>query len=220
MRKNMKTIWLTRHGETQWNTVRRMQGQLNSPLTDNGIRQAEQLAKWLAKEDIDVIYTSPLERAYKTALILRGNRNIPVISHVDLKEIHLGDWQGKCVSDVERSEPEKHEAFWYMPDRYVATSGEDFHDVRQRIQHFCEEVIAQDIHTNILIVAHAIVLKSFIAYTQGLPISELWSGIKLKPTSITKSIYNKDKFSYEYIGCVDHYQDQSNYDGWFIDDKK
>ncbi len=86
----MKTIWLTRHGETQWNTVRRMQGQLNSPLTDNGIRQAEQLAKWLAKEDIDVIYTSPLERAYKTALILRGNRNIPVISHVDLKKFILG----------------------------------------------------------------------------------------------------------------------------------
>ena len=217
----MKTIWLTRHGETEWNTVRRMQGQLNSPLTNQGLRQAEELSKWLENEQIDIIYSSPLERAHKTAKIIRGERNIPIVFNADLKEIHLGEWQGKLVHEMEVNEPEKYKVFWSTPEQYIATSGESFYDVRKRIQHFCEEVIGQEQHQNILIVAHAIVLKSFITYTQGLPISNLWNGVKIKPTSITKIIYNNQTYDYEYIGRTDHYQNQnpSEHNSWFIDEK-
>ncbi len=213
----MKTIWLTRHGETEWNTIRKMQGQLNSALTDNGIQQAKNLSKWIENERIDIIYTSPLKRAYDTATILKGHRDIPIVAHEDLMEINLGQWQGQCISDVKAQEPEKHQAFWFTPDKYQATSGEDFYDVRKRVQRFCQEVLDTENNKNILIVAHAIVLKSFIAYTKNLPVSKLWTGERLKPTSISKSTYMERKFSYAYIGKTEHYDQESGQGGWFID---
>ena len=63
-------IYLTRHGETEWNVQRRTQGVQNIPLTDKGIRQAEELALRLANQSITYIYSSILERAYHTAAII------------------------------------------------------------------------------------------------------------------------------------------------------
>ena len=88
----MVTVYLTRHGQTVWNLDKRLQGSGNSELTDHGIEQAEQLKKRVDSIQLDTIYTSPLERARKTANIIRGNRNIEIIEVDAFKEISFGEY--------------------------------------------------------------------------------------------------------------------------------
>jgi len=74
------TLYLARHGETLWNVEGRLQGHLDSPLTEVGKRQAGWLRRSLESIPFDAIYTSPSGRAYHTAEILRGDRNVDIIT--------------------------------------------------------------------------------------------------------------------------------------------
>ena len=71
----MTEILLIRHGETEWNAAGLFRGRADIALNENGIRQAELLAEYLSEKKIDVIYASPLERARKTAEIIRDPGN-------------------------------------------------------------------------------------------------------------------------------------------------
>ena len=161
-----KLLYLTRHGETQWNTVRRMQGQKNSPLTELGIKQARWLAEALKETRIDVIYCSPLGRAYETAVILSESVGAPIICCNDLKELYFGSWEGQLKEDIEKKYKETDYFFWNEPEKYIPTDGETLSELKERGIRFLEEVLMKSTYENILVVAHAIVLKSFLALTQ------------------------------------------------------
>ena len=79
-------IYFLRHGETKWNTRGRIQGQKNTRLSEKGLEQARLTAEGMKDIPFDIIYSSPLERAYETAQIVRGERNIPIIRDDRLKE--------------------------------------------------------------------------------------------------------------------------------------
>ena len=73
-------IYLLRHGETRWNKRSKLQGQVDIPLAPEGIEQAEVTAEGMKDIPFDYIFASPLKRAYKTAQIVRGNREIEIMS--------------------------------------------------------------------------------------------------------------------------------------------
>lgn len=73
-------IYLTRHGQTLWNIENRLQGRGNSKLTEEGKGRAEMLSKRMKNIHIDTIYSSPLERAFITANIIKGDRDIEIIT--------------------------------------------------------------------------------------------------------------------------------------------
>ncbi len=129
----MTRLLITRHGETQWDTEKRMQGRSDSPLTAHGIWQAQQLAGRLKGERIDAIYSSPTPRAARTAEILKGSRNLKVQLLDDLMEINLGDWEGQKFSEVDRLFPEQSHAFWHAPHLYHREGVEPYYDVRERL---------------------------------------------------------------------------------------
>src|SRR4028118_821913 len=92
---------LVRHGESEWNRTGRYQGQADAPLSDLGLRQADALANRLQHEHIDAIYTSPLQRARKTAeAIARFHPHVPFVQDEALMEIHHGVWQGLLATEV------------------------------------------------------------------------------------------------------------------------
>src|SRR3989337_2728452 len=98
---------LVRHGESEWNRIGRYQGQADAPLSDLGLRQADALANRLRHEQIDAIYTSPLQRARKTAeAIARFHPEIPFTEDPGLHEIHHGEWQGLLAHEVREKYPE------------------------------------------------------------------------------------------------------------------
>jgi len=94
------TILLARHGETDWNRERRVQGHSDTPLNDTGRAQARALADELAGEAIDAVYSSDLARAYETARIVADSRGLEVTALRDFRERHFGTWEGMTDDEV------------------------------------------------------------------------------------------------------------------------
>lgn len=95
----MTYICLIRHGETEWNSLGKIQGRTDIPLNDNGIRQAEQCRDYLKSLDWDLIITSPLLRAKETAAIINQAVNLPMIVMEEFMERSFGDAEGKTKEE-------------------------------------------------------------------------------------------------------------------------
>ena len=87
-------LYIVRHGKTEWNGKGRIQGWSDIELTDEGRAAARKTAEALKDLHIDAIYASPLKRAYETACILRGKREMPVIKDERIKEVGFGVLEG------------------------------------------------------------------------------------------------------------------------------
>jgi probable phosphoglycerate mutase len=95
------TIVLVRHGETDWNRERRFQGHADPSLNDVGRAQALELARILAGEPFERVYSSPLRRALETAEIVAAGRGVAVEPDETLLEVDVGSWSGLTVDEVE-----------------------------------------------------------------------------------------------------------------------
>ena len=103
------TIVIARHGETAWNIEDKIQGHSNSDLTELGIEQTHQLNEELAHFPFAAIYSSDLERAYKTAQILGERRSILVIRRKELRERNFGPYEGTTKENLKRLDLESDE---------------------------------------------------------------------------------------------------------------
>ena len=182
----MTTLYLTRHGETVWNTQKRMQGWNDSPLTELGVKQAKWLGERLEKEIIDVIYASPSGRAFKTAEIVRRNKNIEIIPRDNLREINMGNLEGKDQECLMREYENEIHNFWNAPSVYVPCNGETFTEVQDRAVEEIMNIAKENEGKNILVVTHTVVLKCFMAYVNNQPIDKIWDPPYTHQTSLTK----------------------------------
>jgi broad specificity phosphatase PhoE len=90
----MTTVYLARHGESDWNVERRWQGHADRPLTERGREQAELLAGRLADVKLDAVYASDLRRAWETAQAVAATRGLEVVRLPELREVDVGSWSG------------------------------------------------------------------------------------------------------------------------------
>ena len=102
----MTTILLARHGETDWDVERRVQGHSDTPLNDRGREQARKLAGELAGMQVDAVYSSDLVRAHETARIVAEQRGLDVTAIRDLRERHFGTWEGLTDEEIFARYPE------------------------------------------------------------------------------------------------------------------
>lgn len=179
-------IYLIRHGETEWNKERRIQGHKNIALSDVGRKQAEQLASHLWSVKFDAIYTSDLWRAQETARIVAGKHQLPVTSSVDFRERYCGEWEGRTVDELVSKYPD-----WEMIRPVGGKYGvEPTGQVQNRFRRKCESLATQHLGGQIAIVAHGFCISAFLeAITKGAygPKSE-----RLLNTSCTHLIYRED----------------------------
>lgn len=125
---------LIRHGESVGNREGFWQGQLDYPLTANGVKQARLLAEWLADEKIDALYSSDLVRAKKTAEFIAAYHGLPVTTTPLLREINLGRFQGLTRKQVEERYPEWAHVDWHQSGlEDVEQIGELFHRAKEFI---------------------------------------------------------------------------------------
>ena len=89
-------LYLIRHGLTVWNAAGKLQGNTDIELNEQGREAAGQLGIQLDNVSFDIIYSSPLIRAYETACLIRGNRNIPIVRDKRLRELSFGEKEGVC----------------------------------------------------------------------------------------------------------------------------
>lgn len=201
----MTTILVTRHGETQWNTLRRMQGHLDSPLTEMGENQAAWLGDRLKDIKIDHIYSSPSGRAFKTAEIVNQHQGLKIQTSDALKEIYLGEWEGKQVVEIEAYDPERFNHFWHHPEKFSPKDSESFESVIARSGKFLEWVAETHPNETVLLVAHAVVLKSMIAYLNQTPLQNFWEGPFMNSTCLNRFQKNKEGWEITMLGDTSHF---------------
>lgn len=195
----MKTkVYITRHGETEWNTQGRFQGFANSDLTELGVKQAIWLEQRIRNLDIDIIYSSPTGRAYETTKILEKSRGIGIITHDGLREINVGCWEGKTQDEIRELSTDNHFNFWNKPSLYIPSEGaETYEAMADRSFATINEIIKNNQGKRILIVTHTIVIKTFMSKLEGRDIDTIWNPPFVKQTSLTEIDFDND--SYEII---------------------
>jgi 2,3-bisphosphoglycerate-dependent phosphoglycerate mutase len=148
----------------------RQQGHLDSPLTANGIRQAQLLAGGLARKSIDLLFSSDLGRAMQTAEIIAGRLSLDVHSDARLREGHLGIMQGLTREEFEERYPEEASRFNAREPDYVLPGGESLGRLFNRNIGCAEEIIRNHPGKSILIVGHGGVLRSFFHKAMHTPL--------------------------------------------------
>lgn len=178
-------IYITRHGETEWNKEGRMQGWKNSNLTEDGIKNAKKLGKRLKHVDFDCIYCSPLGRAVDTAKYIRQDKKTEIVLVDSLKEMGFGKWEGMEQERIMEFYPTEYFNFWNKPHLYNPIEGESFEELFERVKDVLNQTIRNSAGGNILIVSHAVVIKVIYSIIKGHPLEELWGPPFLQGTSLT-----------------------------------
>ena len=165
----MQTIFLVRHGETAWNAEDRMQGQVQHVrLNEKGIRQSKLLANRLAGENIDVVYSSPMERALQTAEIISEVHGVSIITHSGLAERTHGSVDGMTRKEFRQKHPKVWEVYNKTRELPGIEGAESTKDLEERGFKAFEEIVKGNPGKNILIVAHGGIAKNIIMHLTGM----------------------------------------------------
>ena len=160
------TIYIVRHGQTEWNLLGKTQGHGNSDLTPKGIEQAELLADSMTKYPIDYIYSSDLGRAYQTAEIIGNKLNIEVEKTEALREMNFGTWEGRIIKDIIEEDPELYKMWRNEPHLAKIPQGETLSQIKERTDAFIKEINEKYDGKHIVLVTHSlcarIMLLSFL----------------------------------------------------------
>ncbi|MDR6553488.1 histidine phosphatase family protein [Paenibacillus qinlingensis] len=206
------TIYIIRHGQTTWNVEHRLQGHQDSPLTELGIKQAQWLSEALQHEEIDVMYSSSSDRALQTAEIVRGQRNIAIVQSDALKEINLGDWEGKLQSEVKEEYPEQFDHFWNQPDRFGVPHSETFAEVAERAMTMLQRIHEAHAGKTIAIVTHTVVVKLIMAYYEQRLMKDIWQPPYIHPACLCKIIFTENVPQIILHADIRHYQEAPTID--------
>lgn len=172
-------IYIVRHGETPWNKAKRLQGNVDIELNDYGRELAIKTGEGLKETRIDIIYSSPLKRAYETAELIRGNRDIEIIKDDRIREISFGHFEGSNFSELIRDENLTFKYFFKKPECYIpADDAETFEHLIARAGDFMQDKIEplESSCERVMIVAHGAINKAIMSYIKKHPTSEFWSG--------------------------------------------
>jgi alpha-ribazole phosphatase/probable phosphoglycerate mutase len=166
----MLTVYLLRHGETSWNAEgNKYCGRTDVPLTEKGISQARQAREQISGLSFDAVYSSPLQRAFRTAEIVAGDQE--VVKDERLIEVDFGWWEGKPKKEFIPERP----SLWknWMDDpatTQAGGTGETGQELIDRVNDFFGDMSRKYSGGTILVVAHNGVNRLYLAYKLGMPL--------------------------------------------------
>lgn len=159
-------LYVLRHGVTQWNKQKKVQGVMDIPLAQEGIILAKQTGEALKDVHFDLCFTSPLTRAKQTAQCVLGNRNIPIIEDKRIQEINFGELEGSVFkSDNGTIVNEQMDCFFNRPLEFKRPAGgENIFDILERTRDFWEEKVHDSELTDktILISSHGCAVRALL----------------------------------------------------------
>lgn len=169
-----RTIYLIRHGKIQIeDNQRRYIGQVDLPLREEGIEQAYSLQKILKSVNLGGIFSSDLSRCQQTAEIIGKDMPAKIIVRKELREIHMGDWEGRTFADIAKQFPNEFKARGADIGYYRVPGGESFADCYKRVMiAFHESMNSSSGH--VLFVGHAGVNRLLLCYILGMPLAHLF----------------------------------------------
>ena len=205
-------IYLTRHGQTMWNIEKRLQGRGNSPLTEDGIERAKELRDRIKDIKLDVIYSSPIERALTTANIIKGDKSVEVVTDDGLMEMCFGDYEGKITDEVMKENPNWDISLIMKGNTELAApNGENLEEVRDRVANAMDRIIEENRGKTILIVAHGITLKAIMYYFKD---EEVNSEVMGQATLTKVNVDENNRFYIEFKNDNSHFSIKEQKLGW------
>jgi probable phosphoglycerate mutase len=168
-------LLLARHGQSRSNAERRFQGMQDVPLSAQGVEQARALGRAVRRRSVAAVYASPLARARQTAEIAALGLGVRVVCLEDLRELSLGQWEGRTVDEI-RALPGDPYARWVRdPVTCAPPGGEPLADVQRRVLRAVEGIgAAHPDGEAALVVCHGGVISAYLAHWLGLPLSAIW----------------------------------------------
>lgn len=188
----MTEIIIARHGQTEWNVGEVFRGRIDIGLDETGVKQAELLAEYLSGRELDAIYSSPLQRALKTAEVITSYHNLEVIVAPGLIDFNFGKWQGLPNQEVKEKYSQLYAKWTRSPHQVKMPDGESLDDVRVRVTGVVDKVTVKHNGT-VILVAHRVVNKVLICALLGLDNSHFWN-IKQDTCGITTFVYENGQF--------------------------
>jgi broad specificity phosphatase PhoE len=169
----MTRMYLLRHAATEANLAQppRLQGRRhNPPLARLGVRQAEATRDYLAVRPIDAVFCSPMLRAIQTATIIAAPHGLSPVPIEALTECDVGRWEGLAWEDIRYFDAADYQNFRRDPSVHGYPDGENFAEVHARASAALEEIWAAHAGKTVLVVAHHVVNRTYLAGLLGLPL--------------------------------------------------
>lgn len=141
-------IYITRHGQTDWNLMKKVMGRCDEPLNETGLNQAEETRNNLMNTNIDLIICSPLMRARQTADVINRNRNIPIIYDDRIIERNFGEFEGMETKNFD------FHGYWNYYKNMQFESAENIQIFFKRVYEFLDDITQKYSDKNVLLVAH------------------------------------------------------------------
>ena len=185
-RVDSKRFLIVRHGETSYVFERRYQGQMDIPLNARGRAQAQALARYLAQESIQYIFSSDLSRARATAEPVAQRKELPIQVLKTFRERSFGYWEGMTLEEISNRYPEEVVKWRKRPLSFAPGGGEYFFQVRDRAKRAWKQVCAtMSPGETALVVTHGGLIRALFSYLFGLKNEFVF---RLKPANAALSI--------------------------------
>ncbi|MCG7440198.1 histidine phosphatase family protein [Corynebacterium freneyi] len=178
-----RRLLLLRHGETTYNATRRMQGQLDTELSEEGVAQAERVAAHVGRRERDIrrIVSSDLSRAAQTADVVGRVLGVDVERDSRLRETFLGQWQGRTHGEIDAEYPGQR-ATWRHDATWAPPGGETRVEVAARMRAVVDELLDDDSWpgSTVLLVAHGGAIAALTASLLDVPVSHytMFNGLR------------------------------------------
>ncbi|MCR5716077.1 MAG: histidine phosphatase family protein [Lachnospiraceae bacterium] len=170
-------LYIIRHGKTDWNEQKKLQGRTDIPLNAEGRKMALEAAERYRDVHFDICYCSPLVRAKETAELLLAGRNIPIVTDDRLVEMGFGEYEG-IENSYEIPDCPINVIFQH-PEQYTTSVGgsETFEELYARTGAFLKEVVEPQLRQgkDVLIVGHGAMNSSIVCQVRGIPRKDYWS---------------------------------------------
>ncbi len=173
----MTKLFLVRHGQTDWNLATRYQGHSDIPLNETGLQQAATAVKNFYGTSYEAIYASDLQRAQQTANYFAMDSGLPIISDARLREIYLGEWEGKSINQIREDYPELVALRRAEPTLYAAPDGETVMEVARRVVAAADEISAAYPDGNVLVVAHGMSMATLYCLSEQMDLNLVFTQI-------------------------------------------
>lgn len=194
----IKNVYFVRHGETEWNRLKKIQGQADIPLNETRRREAVMAASVFSALHFGRCYVSPLCRAQETARILLKDKDCEIIVEDLVKEIAYGVDEGQNLDEIHQNQNLPLHNYFAAPERYIPPKGgESIVQLKKRCKEFLDYLREEEEKENVLVVCHGALIRGLISIVQGLEDTDFWTGKEQKNCAFTRIRMDNDEWVLE-----------------------
>lgn len=205
----MTKLYIVRHCETMGNHLKVFQGNSDYEPTKVGNGQIAALGERFKDIAVDVVYSSPLGRAVKTANAIAEPKGLQINLDNELREIHGGIIEGKHLSEIFLNHRELEDTWNTAPQNFAPEDGESMRSVYARISVCIDKIVRENKDKNIVVVSHGAAIRNLFCYLKFNDIERLNDVTWCDNTAVSLVEFDDDfKANFKFINCTSHLNEE------------